>query len=78
MALVKTNRSVEHVSFGFGQDGSLASIEVVVDIVVLDEVSGQEEGRIRKSFDAFPSLTATQRSQARALATKLLTIANQA
>lgn len=75
MALIKTDHQLEHVLFTFDQGGSLTDIQLQVNYAVRDDVTGQDETRVRKTVSVFTNLTPLQRVAANTLAIRLRQLA---
>ena len=55
MALIKTDHQLEQVSFRFAA-GVVTDVEIQVNYAVQDNVTGEQETRVRKVISIFDSL----------------------
>lgn len=56
MALIKTDHQLEHVLFTFDANGDVVDVKIQVNYAVQDNVTGEQETRIRKIASVFSSL----------------------
>ena len=75
MVIIKADHQLEQVSFIFDETGEVADVTVTVNYALKDDATGQEETRVRKSFSAWTSLSASQRTGANAIGKRLKTLA---
>ncbi len=75
MGLIKGNHHLEIVTFQFDGAGEVEGVTVTVNYAVLDDVSGAEETRVRKSSDIWDQLTTGKKTQAKQLGKRLAEIA---
>ncbi len=74
MALIKTDHRLEQVTFQF--DGpDVIGVELTVNYAVQDDVTGEEETRVRKTTDIWDQLTASQKTGAKTIGKRLQQIA---
>ncbi len=56
MALIKTNHQLEQATFIFDDAGEVVDVEIQVNYTVEDDVTGEEETRVRKTVSAWDNL----------------------
>ena len=72
--LIKTTHRLEQVTFQF--DGpDVIGVELTVNYAVQDDVTGEEETRVRKTTDVWDQLTASQKTGAKTIGKRLQQIA---
>lgn len=72
--LIKTDHRLEQVTFQF--DGpDVIGVELTVNYAVQDDVTGEEETRVRKTTDVWDQLTALQKTGAKTIGKRLQQIA---
>ena len=75
MALIKAGHQLEQASFAFDGAGEVTDVTITVNFVVKDDVTGEEETRVRKTVSRWAQLTAAQRSSANSIGKRLLELA---
>ena len=56
MALIKTDHQLEQVMFTFDGNGDVVDVQILVNYAVEDDVTGEQETRVRKIVSVFDSL----------------------
>lgn len=56
MALIKTDHRLEQVMFTFDEIGDVVDVRIMVNYSVEDDVTGEQEARVRKTVSVFDSL----------------------
>tara|TARA_Y100000310_G_scaffold85278_1_gene82136 strand:+ start:216 stop:455 length:240 start_codon:yes stop_codon:yes gene_type:complete len=76
MALVKTDHQLEQAVFTFDENGDVADIKIQVNCAVVDDVTGEQETRVRKTVSVKESLSpAISSSAANAFGRRLKSLA---
>ncbi len=73
--LVKADHRLETTVFGFDDTGEVNSLTLTVNYAVRDDVTGEDETRVRKTVDVWDQLTDTQKVQATRIGRRLSDIA---
>lgn len=74
MALIKTDHQLEQVSFIFTA-GLVTDVQIQVNYAVQDNVTGEQETRVRKTRSVWASLTPIQQTAANIIGQRLQTLA---
>ena len=56
MALIKTDHQLEQVMFTFDGNSDVVDVRIMVNYSVEDDVTGEQEARVRKIVSVFDSL----------------------
>ena len=56
MALIKTGHQLEQVMFTFDGNGDVVDVQMMVSYSVEDDVTGEQETRVRKVVNVYDSL----------------------
>ena len=56
MALIKRDHQLEHVMFTFDGNGDVVDVHIAVSYSLEDDVTGEQEARVRKIVSVFGSL----------------------
>ena len=56
MALIKTDHQLEQVMFTFDGNGDVVDVRITVSYSVEDDVTGEQEARVRKVVSVFDRL----------------------
>lgn len=56
MALIKTNHQLERATFIFDDAGEVVDVEIQVNYTIQDDVTGEEETRVRKTVSVWDNL----------------------
>ena len=56
MALIKTDHQLEQVMFTFDGNGDVVDVRIMVNYSVEDDVTGEQEARVRKIVSVFDDL----------------------
>ena len=67
MAIIKTNHQLEQVAFTFDDSGEVTGINLTVNYALEDDVTGDEETRVRKTVNVWDDLTDAQKAQGNAI-----------
>ena len=78
MALIKADHQLEQVMFTFDENGDVADIKIQVNYAVVDDVTGEQETRVRKTVSVKESLSpAISSSAANDFGRKLRSLAEE-
>ena len=78
MAIIKADRQLEDIVFTFDAAGAVIGVKIQVNYALQDDVTGEQETRVRKVLDIWPSLSQAQRTAIKTMGQRFQVLAAQA
>lgn len=77
MPLNKADVILEYLSFDYDDDGNVVDVRLTINYSVVDEDTGKNEGRLRKTESIWDKLNAQQKQQLGIVGRRLNVLAGQ-